>query len=136
MTATIGEIRNLMDSVSASQLADDVLTAHLTRAINWVGNTSESTATAIDVDNAVRALAVWLAYGSYTEGMSRQLGSVPETARWKLEHYRRVAELFVNDVSKSAIDFDEDRKTPIGLPPLVEFPTSEGWQKSCDCDCD
>ena len=135
MTATIAEVRDLMDSVSASQLTNDVLTAHLTRSINWVDNIKESTAAVADVDNAVRSLCVWLAYGSYTEGMSRQLGSVPETARWKLEHYRRVAELFINDVSKSSIDLDEDRTRPIGLPPLVEFPTSEGWQKSCDCDC-
>ena len=135
MTATIAEVRDLMDSVSASQLSNDVLTANLTRSQNWIDNIKEATATATDIDNAVRSLCVWLAYGSYTEGIDRQLGAFPTTAKWKLEHYRRVAELFINDVSKSSIDFDDDH-SPIGLPPLVEFPTSEGWQKSCDCDCD
>ena len=129
MAATIAEIRNLMDSVSASQLADAVLTAHLARAASWVTNISESTASTTDIDNATRAVCVWFAYGSYTEGIDRQLGAVPETAQWKLRHYKTVANLFLNDISKSAIDLNQDLSKTIGLPPLVEFPSSEGYEQ-------
>ena len=130
MAATIAEIRNLMDSVSSSQLEDAVLTAHLTRSNNWVDNIKESTASTTDVDNAVRAVCIWFAYGAYTEGMDRQLGAVPEMAQWKLRHYKTVANLFLNDISKSAINLNEDLSKHIGLPPQVGFPISEGYKQS------
>ena len=130
MAATIAEIRNLMDSVSAEQLADDVLTAHLTRSNSWVTNVADADASTADIDNAVRAVCVWFAYGSYTEGMSRQIGAVPETAQWKLRHYKTVANLFLNDISKSAINLNDDLSKPIGLPPQVGFPESEGYKQT------
>ena len=130
MAATIAEVRNLMDAVSATQLADDVLTANLTRANNWVTNIADADATTTDVDNAARAVCVWFAYGSYTEGMSRQIGAVPETAQWKLRHYKTVANLFLNDISKSAINLNEDLSKLIGLPPQCEFPESEGYTQT------
>ncbi len=130
MAATIAEVRNLMDAVSATQLADDVLTAHLTRSNNWVANIADADASTTDVDNAVRAVCVWFAYGSYTEGMSRQIGAVPETAQWKLRHYKTVANLFLNDISKSAINLNEDLSKAIGLPPQVGLPDSEGYKQT------
>ena len=130
MAATIAEIRNLMDSVSAEQLADAVLTAHLTRSNSWVTNIADADASTVDIDNAVRAVCVWFAYGSYTEGMSRQIGAVPETAQWKLRHYKTVANLFLNDISKSAINLHEDLSKTIGLPPQVGLPDSEGYKQT------
>ena len=73
------------------------------------------------IDDAITAIAVWLTYGSYMEGITMQLGSVSLADQTKLDHLRKTAELFANSVSSTFVDLDPANMNQnlVGIDPKV-----------------
>jgi len=108
MTVNEQSVRNLLDNPAASSVPGDTIAANITRSISIVNAVKDASATTVRVDHAVRATAVWLTYGSYMEGITQQLGNISVADETKLEHLRKVAELFINTISATSIDLDPD----------------------------
>jgi len=136
MAVTIQSVRDLLDGVASKHVSDASITSNINRSARVVDNIIGTNVSSSDLvyDDAVRAMAVWLTYGTYTEGISEQLGNVSLAVQVKLDHFRQLAELFVNRISKESISFETDYKKGeplIGLPPEVfGLTTSEGYIES------
>ncbi len=85
-------------------MSQDAINSNINRSILLVNNVKQSTASTNMVDEAIKAVAVWLSYGTYMEGISRQLGNISEADEVKLNHYMKVAELFLAQVSSQPVD--------------------------------
>lgn len=129
MTVLEQSVRDLMDNIAASHLLAASINANIARFKRIVDDVKDPLETDTDkIDDAIRAGAVWLSYGTYVEGMSQNLGIVPPMAKQKLDHYRSVAELFLNRISKERIDLDKDGNELIGVPPeVMGLTTTEGY---------
>ena len=68
------------------------------------------------------------------EGITEQFGSISIADQTKLDHYRKVAELFIAQVSRSPVDLDlsdDAGSASIGIPPAVATMTnSDGYSQS------
>ena len=98
------EVRSLLDKPAATSVSQDAINSNINRSILLVNNVKQSTASTNMVDEAIKAVAVWLSYGTYMEGISRQLGNISEADEVKLNHYMKVAELFLAQVSSQPVD--------------------------------
>ncbi len=126
-------VKELIDDVASNKLKDDTVTANINRARRIVEDVRDPAAKDSRVEDAIRGIAVWLSYGSYTEGITQALGNISVADEVKLNHFRKVAELFLNQISKEAmgLDIDFSNQTLIGLPPEVTaLTTSEAYRQS------
>jgi len=131
MTVTVQSVRDLLDVVPSKHVTDTVVQANIDRAKRVIDNVKDPLAVTAEVDDATRAFAVWLTYGSYSEGISQDLGNIPVALKEKMDHFRKVAEFFINRISREAVDLnveDISEQTLIGLPPDISaLTTSEGY---------
>ena len=129
MTVSVQSVRDLLDNVASQHLLDASITANIDRYHRIVEDVQDESITDENkIDDAVRAGAVWLSYGTYTEGITQDLGNVSVAEETKLNHFRDIAELFLNRVSKERVDLaGESKNELIGVPPQVAgMTTSEG----------
>jgi len=130
MTVSIQNIRDVLD-VPAQSVADAIITENITRSLEFVTNVQHVDTTAAVTDDAVQAMAAWLTYGSYMEGISQDLGAVSVADQVKLDFLRKVAELFIGQAAQQPIDLDnpvdnmKDTSIPID-PGVFTLTTSEG----------
>jgi len=118
MSVNEQSVRNLLDNPAAGSVPGDTIAANITRSISIVNAVKDAAATTVKVDHAVRAVAVWLTYGSYMEGITQQLGSISVADQIKLDHLRQVSELYINQVSATMVDLDPDADNPlVGIAP-------------------
>jgi len=130
---SVTSVKSLLDDVASNKLADATVTANIGRALRIVNDVKDPAAKDTRVEDAVRAIAVWLSYGSYTEGISQALGNISVADEVKLNHFRKIAELFLNQISKESMGLDVDFSDQklIGLPPEVAaLTTSEAYKQS------
>ena len=108
MAVTEQEVRDLLDNPAATSVPAATITSNITRSEAFVTDHATSTATTAQKDEAAKAMAVWLTYGSYMEGITQQLGAISIADQVKLDHFRRVAEIFLNEVSQETISLSTD----------------------------
>ncbi len=101
-------VRDLIDDTASKSIKDATIQANINRSKRCVVDVQSSTAKDTRVEDAIRAMATWLTYGSYSEGISQQLGGVPVSIQAKFDHFRKVAELMINKVSRELVDLDVD----------------------------
>ena len=127
-------VRALLDEPSRKSVPDTVVEANIERSLRIVTDVQDPDAKKTRVEDAIRAVAVWLTYGSYMEGITEQLGAISVADQTKLDHYRKVAEWFLNHVSRSPVDLDIEsiqNQSLIGVPPEVStLTTSEGFTQA------
>ena len=131
MTVIIQNIRDLLDNPAATSVPNDTISANINRSIGIVTSIKDPDAISTNVDNAVIAITVWLTYGSYMEGISQQMGAISIADETKLSHLRRVAELFVNQISQTKFDLDPDAGDElVGTDPSAfKLTTSEAFKQ-------
>ena len=133
MAVTTTDIVNFLEKPAQDFLNQaDTVQPNINRSQRMVDNVKRTGVNINDEEDAVKALAVWLTYGSYMEGISEQLGGqgVDASMRTKLEHLRRVAQLFMNNIASSAITLnpDADFENMIGVSPEnVKMSPTEGY---------
>lgn len=133
MAVTETQVRNLLDGPAATSVLSATITDNIARCLIYVTDVQDADAVAANVDEAVKAMAVWLTYGSYMEGITQQLGAISIADETKLDHLRRTAELFINLVSSTPIDLNPENqmKNLQGVHPKVfTLSTSEGFKQS------
>ena len=134
MAITIDEVKNFLEQPAQDLLSDVTVTQNIERSQALVDSVKRAGAVLVNIEHAVRSLAVWFTYGSYVEGMSQQIGAQGiSEVKTKLEHYRRIAQLFINLISASAIslDPDGDLENMIGVPPeIAAMGKSEGYNNA------
>ncbi len=119
MAVTEQQVRDFLDGpASTSVLAATVLT-NITRAKNFIDSVKQTGTTTAQDDDATAAMSVWLTYGSYMEGITEQLGTISLADETKINHYRKVAELFLGQVAGYTIDLDDPTK---GLESQAQIP--------------
>lgn len=122
------EVRELLDKPAATSVSQEAVNGNINRSTLIVNNVKDATATINMVDEAIKAMAVWLTYGTYMEGVNRQVGSISEADEVKLDHYRKVAELFLAQVSNVPINLDDptslDKEDQIPVSPAAFGMTS------------
>jgi hypothetical protein len=126
------EIRDLLDKPAAKSVSSETINANISRAILLVNNVKSTGAKTNMVDEAVKTLAVWTSYGAYMEGITRSVGSISEADQVKLDHYRKVAELFLAQVSSQPINLEDPTESAKGNeipidPSTVALTTSEAY---------
>lgn len=126
MTIDITLIRNLLDGPAATSVPDDTITVNITRSVNFINQVKQTGTTTAQDDDASSAMAVWLTYGSYMEGITEQLGTISLADETKINHYRKVAELFLGQVAGYTIDLDDPTK---GLEAQANIPIDPGTAK-------
>ena len=89
-------VRDLLDNVASRGINDDTVTANINRCRRLVADVQASDAVESRVEDAIRAMAIWLTYGAYTEGISNQFGNISIAEQSKLDHFRKSAELFLS----------------------------------------
>ena len=130
MAVQLQKVKDLLDNPAATSVPNDTITANINRSIAIIDTIKDPDATITNVDHAVTAVAVWLTYGSYMEGITQQLGAISIADETKLQHLRRVAELFVNQISRSKFDLDPDEGDElVGTDPSAfKLTTSEAYK--------
>ena len=115
------EVRDLLDGPAATSVPSATINANINRASIIVDNVKDSAAKPVKVDEATKAVATWLTYGSYMEGISQQLGAISIADQIKLDHLRKTAMLLINMVSTTFVDLDPDnqRDNMQGITPEV-----------------
>jgi hypothetical protein len=126
------EVRNLLDKPAAGSVAQGTINENINRAVLLVNNVKNATSSTNMVDEAVKALAVWTSYGSYMEGISRDLGSTSLADDVKLDHYRKIAELFLAQISSQPVDLEDPVESAKGAeipvdPSVTTLSTSEAY---------
>jgi len=116
-------IRDFLDGPSATSVPSDTITINITRAENFINQVKQVGTTTSQNDDAAAAMAVWFTYGSYMEGITEQLGTISLADETKINHYRKVAELFLGQVAGYTIDLDDPTK---GLEAQAQIPIDPG----------
>ena len=121
MTVLILDIKYLLDAAATNAIPDETINENILRSDYFIEQVADSTATNEQKDHASRAMAVWLTYGSYTEGISQQLGNIGLAEKVKLDHFRNVAELFINQISQTPVDLNIENRQNVseGIPITV-----------------
>lgn len=132
MVVSTKSVRDLLDNIASEHLKDESIEANIERYGRIVDDVKDPTITDEDkIDDATRAGAVWLSYGTYTEGITQDLGNISVADETKLDHFRKVAEFFLNRISKEKIDLDTEGNSLIGVPPEVaSLTTSDAYTQS------
>lgn len=122
MTVSVQNVKDLLDISASAGLTTATFTANIARSLRVVNDVKDASASAEQVDDAVAAMAAWLSYGAYTEGISQELGNISIADRIKLQHFRKVAEFFINRIASEPVDLDVDNVTKeslIGIDPSI-----------------
>ena len=119
MAVTEEDIRDFLDGPAASSVPAATITINLTRSKNFIDQVKQTGTTTAQDDDATGAMAVWLTYGSYMEGITEMLGSISLADETKINHYRKVAELFLGQIAGYTIDLDDPTK---GLEAQANIP--------------
>ena len=134
MSVTLKQVKDLLDFSAGSGVKDDTVQANIDRSTRIIDDVKDPAAKIAKVDDATAALSVWLTYGSYTEGITQDLGNISEAEQVKLDHFRRVAEFLINRISTEPVDLDIDdisNQSLIGIDPsITALTTSEGFNQS------
>ena len=135
MATAIIDVRNLLDNVPSTSVLDDTITINIDRSKNFVNQVKQVGVTVVQTDDAVTAMAVWMTYGSFMEGITEQLGGISLADETKINHYRKLAELYLGQVAGYTIDLDDPVKgleaqgrIPID-PSSISLSTSEGFSQ-------
>ncbi len=127
-------IRALLDKPAQKSVSTETIMDNIMRCKRLIENVLDPVAKDSVVEDAIRAFAVWLTYGAYMEGITAQFGGISVADQTKLDHYRKVAELFIAQVSRSPLDLDlsdDAGEANIGIPPSVATLTnSDGYSQS------
>ena len=133
MSVSEKNVRDLLDNPANTSVPQDTVLANITRAESFINKKATTTATVADKDHATAAMAVWLCYGSYMEGISQLLGNISVADQTKLDHLRKTAELFINEIASTYVDLDTDKvgEQMLGIPPAAfGLTTSEAFNQS------
>jgi len=125
-------VRSLLDKPAQKNVDTDTIMDNIMRSKRLVGDVQDVNAKDSRVEDAIRALAVWLTYGAYMEGITQLMGAISVADQTKLDHYRKVAELFIAQISRAAFSLDvSDGEDNIGISPAVNTLTnSDGYSQS------
>lgn len=133
MTVLIADVKALLDVSASAGLTSATFQANIDRSKRVVDDVADPLADATAIDDAIAAMAAWLSYGAYTEGISQELGNISIVDKIKIQHFRKVAEFFINRISLEAVDLDMDNvgnETLIGIDPsVVGLTTSEQFDQ-------
>jgi hypothetical protein len=133
MTVVVQDVKDLLDISASAGLTTATFQANIDRSKRIVDDVKDPDANAAQVDDAIAAMAAWLSYGAYTEGISQELGNISVADKAKLEHFRKVAEFFINRISAEPVDLDYNNvsdESLIGLDPSVSgMTTSERYEQ-------
>lgn len=130
MTVSTTSVRDLLDHVAAEHLSETSIQANIDRYKRIIDDVADPDASTAKLDDAIRAGAVWLSYGTYIEGITQSLGNISVADETKLDHFRKVAELFLNRISRERISLEDDDEE-IMLPPEVTIlTTSEAYSQN------
>ena len=91
MAVSEQSIRDFLDGPAATSVQSDTITRNLNRSVNFVDQVKQTGTTTTQDDDASAAMAVWLTYGSFMEGMTEMLGGISLADETKLGHYRKIA---------------------------------------------
>lgn len=106
MTVVVQDVKDLLDISASAGLTTATFQANIDRSTRIVDDVKDTSAVAAQVDDAIAALAAWLSYGAYTEGISQELGNISIADKVKIQHFRKVAEFFINRISVEPVDLD------------------------------
>lgn len=106
MTVVVQDVKDLLDISASAGLTTATFQANIDRATRIVDDVKDTSAVAAQVDDAIAALAAWLSYGAYTEGISQELENISIADKVKIQHFRKVAEFFINRISVEPVDLD------------------------------
>jgi hypothetical protein len=133
MTVLEADVKALLDVSASAGLTSATFTANIGRSKRVVDDVADPLADAAQVDDAIAAMAAWLSYGAYTEGISQELGNISIADKTKLNHFRKVAEYFINRISLEPVDLSMNNvgsESLIGLDPSVAgMTTSEQFDQ-------
>ena len=119
MAVSEQNVRDFLDGTPATSVLAVTVTTNITRSKNFVDQVKQTGTTTAQDDDATAAMAVWLTYGSFMEGMTEMLGGISLADETKINHYRKVAELFLGQVAGYTIDLDDPTK---GLETQAQIP--------------
>jgi hypothetical protein len=132
MTVLVSDVKNLLDVSGSAGLTTATFQANIDRAKRVVDDVADTGASIDAIDDAIAALAAWLSYGAYTEGISQELGNISVADKIKLQHFRKVAEFFINRISAEPVDLDMGnvaQQSLIGIDPSISgMTTSEQYE--------
>ena len=127
MTVVAADIKALLDVSASAGINSATYTANIARSLGLVTDVADTLSSADQKDHAVAAMAAWLCYGAYTEGISQELGNISIADKVKLNHFRSVAEFFINRISLEAVDLSMTnvaKETLIGMDPSISSMTT------------
>src|SRR3990172_3605246 len=136
MSINVQQIKDLLDKPASANLSNDTITANLDRSKRFVDNVADPNAHSDDIEDAKRAMCVWLCYGSYMEGITQLMGAISVADKTKLDHLRGIAELYINSVSISPVTLSSDgtamaMEQEIGIDPSVfKLTTTETYSQN------
>ncbi len=119
MVVSEQRVRDFLDGPAASSVPADTITTNIARSESFINQVKQVGTTTTQDDDAVAAMAVWFTYGSYMEGITEMLGSISLADETKINHYRKVAELFLGQIAGYTIDLDDPTK---GLEAQANIP--------------
>lgn len=123
MAVTEQQVRDFLDGPPATSVPAATVLTNITRSKNFINSVKQIGTTTQQDDDATAAMAVWLTYGSFMEGITEQLGTISLADETKINHYRKVAELFLGQVAGYTIDLDDPTK---GLQAQANIPLDPG----------
>lgn len=133
MTVLQADVEALLDMSASAGVKASTYTAQIGRSKRFVDDVADPLADASQVDDAIAAMAAWLTYGSYTEGISQELGNISIADKVKLNHFRTVAEFFINRISLEPVDLSMTsvaEESLLGLDPSIHgMTTSEQFEQ-------
>ncbi len=131
MTVTTNEVLLLLEKPAQKFVAENTVALHIARSLIYTTSIANGITSGDNFDAAVRAMAAWLTYGSYSEGISQQLGEQEISGlREKLAHFRHVAEVFLNLISGQVINLSKPASELVGVSPaVVGFSPSDGFKE-------
>jgi len=127
MTVVAADVKALLDISASAGINSATYTANIARSLALVTDVADTSSTADQKDHATAAMAAWLCYGAYTEGISQELGNISIADKVKLNHFRSVAEFFINRISLEAVDLSMTNvanETLIGMDPSISSMTT------------
>lgn len=119
MAVTEQQVRDFLDGPSSTSVLAATVLTNITRSKNFIDSVKQTGTTTAQDDDATASMAVWLTYGSYMEGITEQLGTISLADETKINHYRKVAELFLGQIAGYTIDLDDPTK---GLQAQAQIP--------------
>ena len=119
---TVSDVRKLLGDVSTELLPDDVILHAIDEASEYVALRAGSTSSPY-AEKLILYRAASLSLLSYIEVARRELGSVPESARFLLDEYKELSQQF----ERLLLSEVSDRKNARSPATVVLIPTYDPY---------